>query len=198
MTYTKTTTEDLPISFRKTLYKEEKGRISDAALELIQEGETIYLDTGTTTFELAARLSAFKHLTILTNDIDIASEIAHHTENDLIVAGGSLKKSSVTLMGMFTEKMLSELYVDKAFLAADAINLETGFMDYNTDEIPLKRTMIKNSKQHIMLCDHSKFQNTAFMSICPISAIDLTITGKEIDPDMVQKMLDAGAAVKLV
>lgn len=198
MAYTKTTTEDLPISFRKTLQKEEKSRIADAALELIKEGETIYLDAGTTTFALAAKLSVFRHLTILTNDIDIAYEIAHHTENDLIVAGGLLKKSSVTLMGMFTEKMLSELYVDKAFLAADAINIETGYMDYNTDEIPLKRTMINNSKQHIILCDHSKFQNTAFMSICPISAIDLTITGKEIDPEIVQKMLDAGAAVKLV
>lgn len=198
MVLTKPSTQELPISLRRFMQKEEKARIAAAALELINDGDTIFLDSGSTTFELAARLSAFKYLTVLTNDIDIAGEVAHNSENDLIVAGGRLKKSTATLMGMFTEQMLKELHVDKAFLAADAVNLESGYMDYNTDEIPIKRIMIRNSRQRIMLCDHSKFQNAAFMSICSIQAIDLTITGKEINAEIAKKMIEASAIVKMV
>lgn len=198
MVVTKPATEELPISLRRFMQKDEKVRIATAALESIKDGDTIFLDSGTTTFELAAKLNAFRHLTVLTNDINIAVEVASNSENGLIVAGGVLKKKTATLMGMFTEQMLSELHVDKAFLAADAINIESGYMDYNTAEIPIKRIMIKNSRERIMLCDHSKFQNAAFMSICPIHAIGLTITGKEINPDIVQKMQDSGVIVKVV
>ncbi len=198
MVLTKLATQELPISLRKFMHKEEKARIAIAALESINDGDTIFINSGTTTFELAAKLSVFKNLTVLTNDINIAAEVATNTENALIVTGGELKKSTATLMGMFTERMLQELHVDKSFISADAVSLESGYMDYNTEEIPIKRIMIKNARELIMLCDHSKFENAAFMSICPLNAANLTITGKEIDPVIAQKMFDAGIILKVV
>ncbi len=178
---TKTSNADVPISIRQHLQKGEKARIGAAAAELVKEGESIYIGAGTTTRELAARLGGFHHLTVLTNDIGVAYEIASNTDNSLIVAGGSLKKSSVTLAGFFTEQMLKELHVDMAFMAVDAVDIYAGFVDYSTDEALIKRTMLKNSGKCVMLVDHSKFQNHAFMSIFPLSDVDIVITSDDID-----------------
>jgi len=198
MTFPKPILDDVPLSERMNMYREEKIRIATAALNLIKEGETYFLDSGTTTFELAVKLVAFKNITILTNDINIAYEISKNRESNLIVAGGVRKKSSATLMGIFTEQMLKQLHVNKAFISVDSINMKSGFMDYNTDEIPIKRTMIKNSRESIVLCDHTKFKNTAFMSICPLDSIDFVITGTEIDVEMIQKLTNSGINIKTV
>lgn len=198
MVLTQPATQELPITLRKFMHKDEKARIAIAALESINDGDTIFINSGTTTFELAANLGVFKNLTVLTNDINIAAEVASNTENALIVAGGGLKKSTATLLGLFTERMLQELHVDKSFISVDAVDLESGYMDYNTDEITIKRIMIKNSRERIVLCDHSKFENAAFMSVCPLNAVNLTITGKEIDSVIAQKMFDAGIVLKVV
>ena len=191
------TTEELPIEVRRLMRKDEKSRIADLALEYIKEDSSIFLDSGTTTFEIAEKLSTYQNLTILTNDINIAYEVSQNTQNNVIVAGGKLKKHSATLMGMFTEQMISQIHVDTAFISVDAVEMKHGFMDYNTDEIPIKREMIQNSRQSIVVCDHSKFQNAAFMTICPINDINLTITGRELDDLYVKKFEEAGFVVKL-
>ena len=195
---TKPTVEDVPLSKRRLSHREEKTRIAAAALDYIIEGETIYLHSGTTTFELAVKLRALQNLTILTNDLDIAYEVINNSTNNLIVAGGVRKKLSSTLIGYFTEQMLEQFYVDKAFISVDAVYIEAGFMDYNIEEIAIKRTMIKNSRKHIVLCDHSKFENSAFMSICPLDAIDLVITSIGIDKDKLQKFEGFNIDIQIV
>ena len=110
---------------------------------------------------------------MLTNDINIAHELNKKPDIELIVAGGVRKKPSATLACMFTEQMLSQTHFDLAFISVDAVDIETGLMDYNTEEIQLKRTMIKNSTRSIVLCDHAKFKNKAFMSICSLNMINI-------------------------
>jgi len=190
--------EDVPITMRHRMFKAEKEQIAQAALEMIRDGITIYVGAGTTTRELASRLDAFSHLTVLTNDIGVAYEISQHTSNDLILAGGVLKKSTATLIGSFTENILRDLFVEVAFMSADSIKPQAGFMDYNTDEVGIKRLMIANSRKSVMLCDQSKFQNNAFMSICPLSSIDLTITNGGLDPTLEQRLLDEGMTLRIV
>ncbi len=190
--------EDVPISLRHRMFKEEKETIAQAALEMIRDGSTIYVGAGTTMRELAIRLDAFTKLTVLTNDIGVAYEISQRTSNDLLVAGGVLKKPTASLVGSFTENTLRDLYVDIAFMSSDSVKVKSGFMDYNIDEVAIKRLMIANSRKCVMLCDQSKFHNNAFMSICPISAVDLTIINGELDPELEQKLLDEGMTLRLV
>ena len=185
---------DIPLALRQHIRKEEKIRIAEAAVAYIREGNTIYLGAGTTTREVAAKLNKFRQLTVLTNDIAVAMAVSA-TENQLIVAGGVLKKSSMTLLGNYTEHMLNELHVDIAILSVDAVDPEHGFMDYNTDEVKVKRLMIQNAEKCVMLCDHSKFRKAALVKVCPPSDVDLLITGAALDPDYRQKLANCDVQV---
>ncbi len=190
--------EDVPISLRHRMCKPEKERIAQAALDMIRDGSTIYIGVGTTMRELASRLDAFSKLTVLTNDIGVAYEISQRTTNDLIVAGGMLKKTTASLVGSFAENTLRDLYVEIAFMSADSVKPKTGFMDYSIDEVAIKRLMIQNSRKCVMLCDQSKFRNNAFMSICPLSGVDLTITDGELEPEVEQQLIDEGMVLRTV
>jgi len=189
---------DVPIFLRHRRFKPEKERIARAALEMIQDGQTIYIGTGTTMRELAILLDAFSKLTVLTSDIGVAYEISQRTSNDLIVAGGMLKKSTASLIGSFTENMLRDLFVETAFISADSVKPKLGFMDYNVDQVAIKRLMIANSRKSVMLCDQSKLHSNAFMSIAPLSAVDLTVINGEIDPELEQSLLDDGMTLHIV
>lgn len=189
--------EDLPIALRHRLYKSEKEHIAEAALDLIHDGDTVYIGTGTTMRLLAQRLRKFSHLTVLTNDIGVAYEVSQGTENGLIVSGGQLTPSTATLVGNFAEATLRDLSVDIAFMSVDAVSI-TGFMDLNTDEVAIKRLMLSNARKRIMLCDNSKFGREAFMTICPLSSVDLTITNNALDVELEQKLLNAGIVLQNV
>jgi DeoR/GlpR family transcriptional regulator of sugar metabolism len=185
-------TDDVPIALRHRIHKEAKEQIALAALTLIREGSTLFIGSGTTLQGLAARLNSFSKLTIVTNDVGVAYEIAHRTENSLIVTGGLLRPSTATLCGSLTEQMLRDMHVDTAFLSSDSAQPGMGFMDVNVDEVAIKRSMIAGSRRSVMLMDHSKFRMGAFVSICPLSAVDHTITNADIDPDMEQALLADG------
>lgn len=190
--------EDVPISLRHRMFKEEKERIAQAAIDLIYDGSTIYIGAGTTMRELASRLDVFSKLTVLTNDIGVAYEISQRTSNDLILAGGVLKKPTASLVGSFTENILRDLFVETAFMSSDSVKPQTGFMDYNIDEVAIKRIMLANARRSVMLCDHSKFQNNAFMSICPLSNVDLTITDGDMDAALRKELVEDGMELQIV
>jgi DeoR/GlpR family transcriptional regulator of sugar metabolism len=194
----KGTAFDPPFQIRKEWYIEEKGRIAEAAIDYIHNHETIILDSGTTTLELAKRLGSRKKVIIATNDIAIAMELADKKNIDLILIGGALRKDFYTLIGSFTETMLQNIRVDKVFLGADSIDLDLGFMNYNLEEIPVKRLMLKAAKEKIVLCDHSKFETIAFAKICSFDEIDRLVTGKEINPEIHRRLVECNLKVELV
>lgn len=189
--------EDVPISLRHRMYKSEKERIAQAALELIRDGMTVYVGTGTTMRELASQLSVYSKLTILTNDVGVAYEISQNTSNGLILSGGQLKPSSATLVGPFAHSTLKDLTVDIAFMSADAVT-PLGFMDLDIDEVSIKRLMLQNARKCVMLCDQSKFDGEAFMIICPLSDVELTLTNDDLDPDKEKILQEAGLVLQNV
>ncbi|RHR06134.1 DeoR/GlpR transcriptional regulator [Pseudoflavonifractor sp. AF19-9AC] len=194
VTYHSTVQEEIPIDLRRELNREEKELVAAAAVELVREGSTIYVGAGTTGRALAAKLGRFHQLTVLTNDLDVAQEVTR-TDNSLIMAGGQLKKGSRTLYGFFTEQMLRELRVDTAFMIVDAVDVESGFMDYSIDEVRIKREVIQNAKQCIMLCDASKFKKSTLVNVCPLNHVQVVVTNAEADPKDVQVLMDAGLQV---
>lgn len=192
--YSRSSGEEIPIQMRNQMNIEGKDLIAETAAELIPEGSTIYIGAGTTGRALAAKLGNFHHLTVLTNDLDVAREVAA-TDNILIVAGGQLKRNSWTLYGYFAERMLQELRVDLAFMIVDGVNMQKGFMDYNIDEANLKRTVIYNARQCVMLCDDAKFSISAFVNICPLTAVHTVVTNSETDPAALDTLMSAGIKV---
>lgn len=196
MKYDKSLTGEVPIYLRMHMQKEEKEQVAAEAARLISEGSTIFICAGTTGRALASKLSQFHHLTVVTNDIDVAKEVSC-SDNSLIVVGGQLKSSSSTLYGFFAEEMLKELRVDLAFMAADAVDMETGFMDFGIDEISIKRLVLTIATRSIMMCDISKFEKPAFVNICNFSSVYAMVTNENTDPDKVAELREIGLQVIL-
>lgn len=197
VSFVKPAIENVPLALRHQRNTSEKARIAHACLQQIQDGSTLYIGSGSTMRELSSQLHCFSKLTILTNDIGVANEISQNTTNHLIVSGGMLKQSTATLVGTLAENSLKDLRVHTAVLSADSISAE-GFMDLNTEEVAIKRMMIKQSDRSIMLCDQSKFGQKAFMTICPLTDIDLAITNDELEPEYERALVDAGLVLQSV
>ena len=180
---------------RQDLFVDEKRRIAERAMEFVLENTTILLDSGTTVYEMAKHLAHAKHLNIATNDLNSAMALSMNPDITLFVLGGTLRTSHYSMNGMFTEEMIRQIHADIAFLSVDAVDIETGLMSFSMEEMPTKRLMIHSAQRTVVLCDHSKFESVAFVNICPISDIDVIITGREADPQVLAKLEELGITV---
>lgn len=191
------TSHEPGIEYRKGLQQDEKHRIAVAALDFIHERDTILLDSGTTTMEVAKLLGRYNSLMVATYDLYIAMELSSMSNISLVVAGGMLRHKYNTLVGYFAEKVISEIHADRFFLSADAIDIDHGCMCYNIEEISVKKSMINSAKEVILLGDHTKFETIAFINVCSLSEVDTIITGKEIDPETLARLQDMDIQVVL-
>ncbi len=177
---------------RQDLYLDEKQRIARAAYELIHENETLLLGSGTTVCELSKLLNDINPLYISTNDLMSAMVLAEYPNVNLTVLGGSLRKNHYSLNGYFTGQFIEQMHADKCFLGIDAVDKEIGYMNFSVEELQTNKAMIRNSRQSVILCDHSKFDMVAFVSICRITEIDLLITGRELSEEHRHMLDEAG------
>ena len=182
---------------RKSIHLEEKQRIGEAALQFVHEHDTILLDEGTTTLELAKRLKQFHSLVVATYDLNLVEEMSAMSGINLVVSGGSYKARSNLVVGYFAEKFFSKIRADRFFMAADAVDLKMGCMCYGMDEIHLKINMINSSRETILLADHSKFETVEFIKVCGLDKIHTVVTGKEVKPEAVEELRAQGIKVVL-
>ena len=187
-----------PYIIRKDYFIQEKMRIADAASKHIQPGEKIILDSSTTVMGLTKNLGTISNLTVITNDLLIANKLAMINEINLLVVGGELRKQFYTLTGIFSHMILKEIRADKLFLGVDAVDLNAGFMNSNTELVQVQKLMIEASKELIVLCDHSKFLNISLFKICPLKKASRIITGNETDPEIVKRIQDQGINIEIV
>ena len=177
---------------------DEKARIAKAAREHISPGEKIILDSGTTVLELAKLVNDIPDLTVVTNDLHIASEVSIFPNATLLMVGGVVRKGFNSTYGYFAEKMLGSISVNKTFLSIDAVDMEQGLLSYITDDTNIKKQYIKSGKEVILLCDHTKFQASAFINISQLDCIHRIIVGKELDGEYVERLESMGIDVELV
>lgn len=177
---------------------EEKIRIGQAAVSLIGPGDMVLMDTGTTVLQMCSAMKALQNVTVATNDIRTASELARSAGILLHMLGGSVRKGHYTTTGIWTQSALEGLHVDKLFLSCDAVDLEGGCTITNAEEVTVKQAMIRASTHVILLADHSKFQSAAFMRLCAVQSIGTLITGAELDKQLAQRYSEAGVHLMLV
>lgn len=186
------------ISVKSVLHIEEKRRIARHALKYIENGDQILLDSGTTILELARLLGDNIRITAVVYDLMIAVEAAKHTNVDLMMIGGMLRKNFNTTYGNFAEDMLHNLHVKKAFLGVDALSPNQGIMSYTTDDVNIKRLIIGAADETIALCDHSKFESSALINIAGINHIHRIITDQGTDEKTIRNLRDMGIHVDVV
>jgi DeoR family transcriptional regulator of aga operon len=167
---------DYEISKKHKLNLAQKQRIGKKAASLIEDGDTIVIDSGTTTMEMARSISPDPHITVITNALNIANQLAYDPNKEVIIPGGFLRKESLSLVGAPAEKNFKNYLSDKMFLGVDALDIEFGLMTPNIEEASLNQTMLEISQQVIVLADSSKFFRRSLAIICPISRINILIT----------------------
>lgn len=177
---------------------DEKNRIAKAACSYICEGDNIMFDSGSTVLELAKELPLFNHLGIITYDLYVALELVKKDYVDLMLIGGMFRRQYFSFHGYFAENAIRQMYTKVAFIGADAVDLQGGIMSHNQNDVPLKQSMIENSQQVILLCDHTKFDSYAFMHVAPLEKFNIVITGKELDEKYVTALNEKGIVVELV
>ncbi len=192
------TSDEPEVSLRRTLQQDEKKRIAQAALSFINERDTILLDSGTTTIELAKLLGGYQSLMVATYDLYIADVLSTMENISLVVSGGMLRHRMKTLVGYFSERVMEEIHADRFFLSADAIDIDHGCMCYSIEEISVKKSMLKAAKETILLGDHTKFDNIAFINVCDLSEVDTIITGVETSQETLDHLKEMGIKVVLV
>lgn len=186
-----------PFSARESQLSTEKQRIAHKAVELIADGDSIILDVGTTTLEIARALKGKRNLTVLVTNLRAAMELASQPAIQVIVIGGKLRTSELSMVGHLTEQTLRTFLVDKVFIGVGGITLNHGLTEFNFDEAGTKRVMLERANQRIVVADHTKFGKVMLTQVAPLSAVNVIITSHEIDERSQREIEEAGVRLIL-
>lgn len=154
----------------------EKHTIASLALSQISDGDTLILDAGSTMCELARVLGEKKQLTVVTNDLNVASILEQHPSCDILLVGGLLRKGFHCTVASATSELLHSISVDKAFMGANSFSIAKGASTPDVIHADSKRQMIEVAAKVILLCDHTKLERDSFMSFATSDRIDVLIT----------------------
>lgn len=189
--------EDPSLREKEPLNRKEKLHIAAAAAKLVSEGQVVILDSGTTTTEIARALRNLRNLTVITNGVNIAAELANSSV-EVILTGGAVRKNSFSLVGPIAEETLQRLNADILFLGVDGLDVQYGLSTPNLLEAKVNRIMTEIAKRTIVVCDSSKFGRRSLSLIVPPSALQHVITDKGIPKADLQTLKSAGVEVTLV
>jgi DeoR family fructose operon transcriptional repressor len=162
---------------------DEKIAIGKLAASMIEDGDTIAIDAGTTTLQLAKYITA-RNLTVITNSLDIAIELADRQSIEVIVIGGSLRSETRALVGPVADMVLENLVVDKAFVGANGVSAVCGITTPNIVEANTKKQIINSSKKAIILSDHTKFELISFAKIVDTNSVHCIITDYNLEEEI--------------
>jgi DeoR family transcriptional regulator of aga operon len=191
------TAHELPVRYR-TGRSDEKQRIAHAAAELVEEGTAVGLTGGTTTTEVARVLATRQDLTVVTNALNIAVELAVRANLKLIVTGGVARSASYELVGPLADATLQGIYVDVAFVGVDGIDAARGLTTQNEVEAATDRALIARAGRTVVVADGSKLGQVAFALIAGLELVDELLTNADADPEQVERLRAAGLRVTLV
>lgn len=171
----------------------EKERIGRMAASLVQPGDSIVLDSGTTTAQVARFLPDTDEITVVTNDFGVMQELVQKSKLNIIMLGGALRRKNMAFYGSLTETAMAGLLVDKFFLGVDGFHIEHGVTTHYESEAHLNRMMAKMASQVIAVTDGSKFGRKCLHRIIALTDIDVLVTDRDAPPAMLETAGTVGA-----
>jgi DeoR family fructose operon transcriptional repressor len=178
-------------------HADEKRRIAAAAAQLIREGEMVLLDMGSSNLYLAQQLHGLKRITVVTNSLPVMWEVGKDPDISLVALGGELYHEERYFRGPLVEQVLGQMRVDRLFLGISTIEAEYGLSEFHYTEVPLKRALIRASRQTIVLAHGAKVGRASHFRVCPVSDAGMLITDPSADPDEIRKLERAGMRVMI-
>ena len=183
---------DEPLDVKQLQHHAEKVRIAQAAVALIRDGETIILDSGTTTLEIARQIKNKQGLQVITNGVNIAAELLDAREVQTFIVGGTLRVDSASIVGRSTEEMFEQFSADKLFLSGAGCDPDFGVSGANLEETMVNRAMLRIAREIILVADASKFSKRSMVRIAPFSEIDTVISDTGLREEMQEKVRGMG------
>ncbi|MEF9880906.1 DeoR/GlpR family DNA-binding transcription regulator [Streptomyces sp. P9-A4] len=205
---------ELPLRYKSTRHAPQKRRIAEAAADLVAPGEVVGLNGGTTTTEVARALAlrfasgrpegpgstapAGPALTVVTNALNIAGELAVRPQIKIVTTGGVARPQTYELVGPLTVGVLNEVVLDVVVLGVDGVDPHLGVMAHQEDEASISRLFAERASRVVVVTDSSKLGRRAFARICGLDRIDLLVTDTGISPEAAAQLTEAGVEVLTV
>jgi DeoR/GlpR family transcriptional regulator of sugar metabolism len=189
---------ELPILQRENEQSDEKSRIGRVVAELIFDGETIFLGSGTTVLETAKNLRERKNLTVLTNSLPVLNTLAGIKDITVVSLGGQLRDSELSFIGHITEQALAELRVDKVVMGTRSVSLEHGLTNDYLPETLTDRAILKIGLEVIIVADHTKVNRVSTALLAPLESIQTFVTDSKADKKFLQALRRQGINLIIV
>lgn len=184
-----------PFEKRMQEQVEAKQQISSRVAAIIADGDSIMLDTGSTTAYVARALDAHRNLSVVTNCTEIARTLAREPSNRVHLCGGALRADDWATFGSAAIDFVRQFHVNYAILSIGGVTDQGSFMDYHLEEAEFSRAVIEQAKQVIVVADHSKFGNPNFIKVCDFDAVDMVVVDRPPPPPMRAAFDEAGVVV---
>jgi DeoR family transcriptional regulator, fructose operon transcriptional repressor len=184
-----------PFAERAVEYSHQKQSIGAAAAHLVEDGDRIILDAGTTTRQVARHLLDRRDLTVITNALPVAQELARSPHISVILLGGTLKQEELCTIGPMVTRELARLCADKLFLSAAGFDVQRGLTDPDMQEAEVKEAMIMAAERVFLVADSSKWGQVALARIASLERIEALITDEELDDDARAALETAGVSI---
>lgn len=191
---------DTPLTVKETLHLAEKRRIGAAAASLIHDGETIILDSGSTTAEIARciRHRQWRSLTVITNALNIAMELAGLSGVRVMMLGGMLRPTAYSLTGPQAEQTLGKLSANRLFLGVDGLDPQVGVTTPDPEEATLNALMVRVARETVAVVDASKLGQRSLSVIVPVEQLHTVITDTSAGPEVLETLRERGVRVMTV
>lgn len=174
--------------------EQEKRSIARAAAALVEPNDTVFLDLGTTVLFMAEQIGKDQPLTAFTNALRTAVVLSENPGCQVIIPGGTLRTYELSVSGSMAEENMRRFNVDKAFIGGAGVT-ESGITDFHIGEAGLRRQIIENARQVIVLADYSKFGVRAVSNVCALKDVDILITDEKTPQPMVEMLENSGVRV---
>ena len=186
------------ISEKEKLQRTEKELIGREAAKMITRDDSIIIAPGTTVLALARCITPVHRLTVISASLAVSQLLGHNEAIEVVQLGGSLRQSSLSVVGKFAESPLCEFSCSKLFIGVDGIDLDFGITTTDIREAELNRAMMRTAQKTIVLADSSKFRRRGFSKIANISEVDTIITDSRVPITIAQSIEDMGIELKIV
>jgi DeoR/GlpR family transcriptional regulator of sugar metabolism len=170
---------EVPVDMRVHTYVEGKHVIGELSARLIHNGDTIFLDASTTAVHIAESILDKKNVIVITNALKVAETLARAPDIKTICTGGTLRPSSLTMVGKTAETAIGNYFADKAFICCDGIHRIHGITDANEKEAEVRKEMIRQAESSILVVDATKFDKTSFVHMADFPEFDVLVTDRE-------------------
>lgn len=187
--------EEPSFEHREVINYKEKRAIGYKTAELIKDGDTVFIEVGTTSREVAKFLTGKSNLTVITTALNIAQILLENGNCRVIMLGGEVRPGEMATSGHMAEHNLQQFYANKAIIGVGGISLSCGITDYNLPESAIRRIMIERADTIIAVADYSKFDVIAMNNICEINAIDVLVVDWSVHSKTIQEFQSAGVDV---